>query len=69
VRVVEPSTDGRFNDLDNVVLAPHAAGSTPIAGRTSLGDAAENVVRVLRGERPAGLINTDVWDRFLAARR
>jgi D-3-phosphoglycerate dehydrogenase / 2-oxoglutarate reductase len=69
VRVVEPSTDGLFNDLDNVVLAPHAAGSTPVAAETSIRAAAENAVRVLRGERPDGLINPDVWERFLAARR
>jgi D-3-phosphoglycerate dehydrogenase len=69
VRVIEPSTDGRFNELDNVVQAPHAAGSTPIAATTSITAAAENVVRVLRGERPVGLINSEVWDRFLAARR
>jgi hypothetical protein len=27
------------------------------------------VARVLRGERPVGLINPDVWDQFLATRR
>jgi D-3-phosphoglycerate dehydrogenase / 2-oxoglutarate reductase len=69
VRVIEPSTDGRFNDLDNVVLAPHAAGSTTSAVQASIRAAAENVVRVLRGEQPVGLINPEVWDRFLAGRR
>ncbi len=69
VRVVEPNMDGRFNNLDTVVLAPHAAGSTPIAAVTSIRAAAENVVRVLAGEQPIGLVNPEVWDRYLAARR
>jgi D-3-phosphoglycerate dehydrogenase len=69
VRVVEPNYDTLFRDLDNVVLAPHAAGSTASAVTASIHAAAENVVRVLRDERPDGLINPDAWDRFLAARR
>jgi D-3-phosphoglycerate dehydrogenase len=62
VRVVEPNYDALFRDLDNVVLAPHAAGSTESAVTASISAAAENVVRVLRGERPDGLINPAVWD-------
>jgi D-3-phosphoglycerate dehydrogenase len=69
VRVVEPSTDGRFNGLDNVVLAPHAAGSTGSAVQASIRAAAENVVRVLGGEKPVGLINPEVWETFLARRQ
>jgi len=46
-----------------VVLAPHAAGSTESAAIASIRAAATNVVRVLCGERPDGLINPDVWDR------
>ncbi|MCC7370793.1 MAG: phosphoglycerate dehydrogenase [Chloroflexi bacterium] len=63
VRVVEPNHDSLFRNLDNVVLAPHAAGSTETAAMASMHAAAENVVRVLRGERPDGLINPTVWDR------
>lgn len=63
VRVVEPNYDSQFRELDNVVLAPHAAGSTPTAMHASIHAAAENVVRVLRGERPDGLIDPAVWDR------
>ncbi|MFN8526037.1 MAG: phosphoglycerate dehydrogenase [Chloroflexota bacterium] len=69
VRVVEPNYDALFRELDNVVLAPHAAGSTESAVTASIRAAAENVVRVLRGERPDGLINPAVWERFIAERR
>ena len=69
VRVVEPNFDTRFHALDNVVLAPHAAGSTDSAALESIRAAAENVVKVLRGERPDGLVNPAVWDRFPAAAR
>jgi phosphoglycerate dehydrogenase-like enzyme len=67
VRVVEPSTGGRFAELDNVVLTPHAAGRTEgmwLAGGTM---AAEAVLAVLRGERPVGLVNPAAWERRITA--
>ncbi|MDQ3810994.1 MAG: phosphoglycerate dehydrogenase [Chloroflexota bacterium] len=64
VRESEPPRDPRFNELDNVVLSPHAAGSTPRAVNTAIRRAAEAVVAYLRGEPPDGVINPDV----LAAR-
>jgi phosphoglycerate dehydrogenase-like enzyme len=61
VRAKEPPEDRRFVDLDNVVLTPHVASNTVETRRAMALMAAENVVRVLRGERPLGLINPEAW--------
>ncbi len=69
VRVVEPSTGGRFAELDNVVLTPHAAGRTEamrVAGGTM---AAEAVLAILRGKRPIGLVNPAVWEKRVGTGR
>ena len=63
VREIEPPLDARFNALPNVVLAPHAAGSTPRAVHAAIRDAANAVATYLRGERPAGVINPEVLAR------
>ena len=47
-------------ELDNLVLSPHVAGqSTESMVRMSVG-AAENILRVLRGEQPSYLVNPEV---------
>jgi D-3-phosphoglycerate dehydrogenase len=63
VRWDEPPKDSRFSELDNVVMTPHTGAATPKARQWSGEAAAEAVVRVLRGERPEGLVNPEVWDR------
>ncbi len=46
---------------DNVVITPHVASAT-VAGRPRLTiHALEQVVQVLRGERPPHLLNPEVW--------
>jgi phosphoglycerate dehydrogenase-like enzyme len=62
VRRAEPPGDGRFAALDNVVMTPHTGAATPLSRVLSGRAAAESVVRVLRGERPDGLINPEVWE-------
>jgi len=62
VRAVEPG-DGRFSSFDNVVMTPHTGAATPKARLWSGQAAAEAVLRVLRGERPEGLVNPEVWER------
>lgn len=63
VRAVEPPTDTRFAALDNVVLTPHNAGMTD-GRRLACGTmAATGILRILRGERPDGLVNPAVWER------
>lgn len=49
--------------LDNVVLSPHAAGSTGAALRRMACAVAEQVIDVLAGRRPAHLANPDMWER------
>lgn len=53
--------DHPFLALDNVLLTPHSAGLTIEATRrTSIG-AAEEALRMLRGERPLNLVNAEIW--------
>ena len=57
------ATDHPLMALDNVVLTPHQAGLTVEAvERTSRG-AAEETVRLLKGEKPVNLVNPEVWER------
>jgi D-3-phosphoglycerate dehydrogenase/(S)-sulfolactate dehydrogenase len=49
--------DSPLRRLDNVYLSPHAAGSTSDARRVSGMMAAENAIRVLRGECPLSVVN------------
>jgi phosphoglycerate dehydrogenase-like enzyme len=63
VRDREPPSDRRFNDLPNIVMSPHAAGSTPRAVNTSIHAAALAVATYLHGERPDGVINPEVLTR------
>lgn len=60
VREIEPPTDARLAELPNVVLAPHAAGSTLRAVNAAIREAAEAAAAYLRGERPRGVINPEV---------
>ncbi|MCL4368188.1 MAG: phosphoglycerate dehydrogenase [Actinobacteria bacterium] len=46
--------------LDNVYLAPHVAGQTDGAIQAMGTIAADNVIAVLRGEKPLGLVNREV---------
>lgn len=49
--------------LDNVVLTPHLAGMTR-ESRSRMGvAAAEEALRMLRGERPNNFVNPEAWDQ------
>src|SRR5262245_55675894 len=61
----EPSpVDNPIFSLPNVVVSPHAAGGTAQASRAISMQVAEEMLRVLRGERPEVLVNPDVWPRL-----
>src|SRR5262245_42767737 len=48
--------------LENVLCSPHVAGQTAEAlVKMSVG-AAENILQVLRGERPAFVVNPEAWE-------
>lgn len=63
VFAVEPLPDARFGGFDNVVLSPHVAGYSEEAIATMAEDGAAAVLAVLRGERPRGIVNPEVWER------
>lgn len=53
----EPKLKPGMKELDNVVLAPHL-GSATIETRTRMAViAAENIISVLKGERPKNCVN------------
>ena len=57
----EPELSAGLNTLPNTVLAPHL-GSATLETRTRMATlAADNVLAVLRGERPPSLVNPKVW--------
>jgi D-3-phosphoglycerate dehydrogenase len=64
VMAVEPPTaDHPLLQFDNVIVTPHVASGT-IVGRQRLWQTAiEQAFMVLRGERPLGLLNPEVWER------
>ena len=56
-------SDSPLRTLTNVYLSPHCAGSTADARKRSGAMAAENLIRALRGERPDGIVNPEVFTR------
>jgi D-3-phosphoglycerate dehydrogenase / 2-oxoglutarate reductase len=53
-------------ELDNVVLTPHAAGITQESMWRMSQGAAQEVLRLLAGEKPHNFVNPEVWERHLA---
>lgn len=63
VFVKEPVPAGHpLLSLDNFIATPHVAGSTREAMRRMATDLAEEIVRVLTGERPLYPVNPEVFD-------
>lgn len=59
----EPRIHTKLRALPNVLLAPHIA-SASVETRTRMAVmAAENVLAVLEGRRPANLVNAEVWEK------
>lgn len=57
----EPPIASPLLGLDNFIASPHAGAATAQAIHRMGAMAVENVLSVLRGERPAGLVNPDVY--------
>lgn len=53
--------DSPLAGLENLILSPHIAGLTDEALRGMALSAAEQILQALRGERPAHLVNPEVW--------
>jgi lactate dehydrogenase-like 2-hydroxyacid dehydrogenase len=58
----EPDFHPGLLGLENIVLTPHIGSATRSARRAMVGLAMQNLASVLRGERPAALLNPAVWD-------
>jgi glyoxylate reductase len=59
----EPEIESELTDMDNVVLAPHIASASHETRLKMCMMAADNLLSVLKGQRPKNLVNPDVWDR------
>ncbi|CAN5809161.1 hypothetical protein BH24DEI2_BH24DEI2_17230 [soil metagenome] len=53
--------DNPLLHLENVVVTPHVASATPEGKTRMFVGALEQVVQVLKGERPPHLVNPEVW--------
>jgi D-3-phosphoglycerate dehydrogenase / 2-oxoglutarate reductase len=62
--VEPPPLDNPLLTLDNVVATFHTAGVTHEARYNVAAWGAEQIVQVLRGERPPRLVNPEVWPVF-----
>lgn len=47
---------------DNVVITPHIASATPDGRRKMMTKAMEQILQVLRGEKPDNMINPEAWE-------
>jgi len=53
--------DNPLRDLDNVIMTPHVAGLTVASMRAMALSAANQILQVIRGERPPHIVNPEVW--------
>lgn len=58
-----PPPDSPLHALHNLILTPHVAGLTAEAVRDLSVSAAGQILHVLKGERPAHLVNPEAWAR------
>lgn len=59
----EPEFEPELAEMDNVVMLPHI-GTAAVETRTKMSVmVAEDAIAVLKGERPAHLVNPEVWER------
>jgi D-3-phosphoglycerate dehydrogenase len=58
----EPPDSGGLVSLDNFIAAPHIGSATEQTTRRMGLMAAENALAVLRGEKPEGVMNPEVYD-------
>ena len=56
-----PSPDNPLFRLPNVVATPHISSFTDLGRQAMSQGAVEQVLQVLRGERPPFLVNPEVW--------
>lgn len=57
--------DHPFLELDNIVLTAHMGGLTEESMRRLSIGSAQEVLRLLRDEKPVNFVNAEVWDKHL----
>ena len=57
--------DHPFLELDNTVLTAHVAGLTQESMRRLSVGSAQEVVRLLKDEKPLNFVNPEIWERHL----
>lgn len=63
-----PLADNPLLYRKNVILTPHIASATGAGRNRMFTGAMEQILQTFRGEKPANLINPDVWDKVLERR-
>ena len=59
-----PPPDDPLNTLENIILTPHSGATTREAVLRMAKMATENLLAVLRGERPPYVVNPEVYDKL-----
>lgn len=61
-----PAPDSPLLDRDDVIVSPHIGGVTRTSKDLMIRGALEQILQVLRGERPQNLVNPEVWSALMA---
>ena len=56
-----PAPESPLLDRDDVIATPHIAGVTKTSKDRMITEAIQQILQVLRGERPEHLVNPEVW--------
>ncbi len=67
--VTEPEPippDSPLLDLDNLIVTAHSAGISPQALEEIQRRPAKEIIRVIKGEWPVGLLNPEVKEKYLS---
>ena len=59
----EPEIEEELFGMENVVIAPHIASASHETRIKMCVMAADNLLAVLKGQRPPNLVNPEVWDK------
>lgn len=57
-----PAPDNPLLHMDNVVVTPHIAAKTREGQHRSRLSAAQQTVMALKGQKPSGLVNPEIWE-------
>lgn len=58
-------SSNRFLKFDNVIVTPHIGGNTVETVERQSRMVVEDLLKIARGEKPARLLNPEVWEKWL----